>query len=247
VPEKLQIIYYRHNVLTIRENIFMNCLIVDDDIVFQNTIKQYVEETDFLKLVSICNSAIEASNFLNKEKIDLLFLDIEMPEMTGLELIKSMSVLPSVILITSNHAYALEAFEYDVVDYLLKPVTYPRFIKAVKKAQVKYQRRAKKKGDIYVKSNSSLIKISNNEIAYIEALGDYIVIHTPAKKYTIYSTLKSFIEKLPEDDFIRVHRSFVVRIDQITAIDDFIVMVGQKNIPVSRSCKDHLIARLNLI
>ncbi len=220
---------------------------MDDDVVFQNTLKQYVEETDFLKLVGICNGAIEASNVLNKEKVDLLFLDVEMPHMSGLEMIKSILILPPVILITANHAYALEAFEYDVVDYLLKPVAYPRFLKAVKKAQVKHQLRTKKKGDIYVKSNSSLIKISNHEISYIEALGDYIIIHTPAKNYTVYTTLKSFIEKLSNEDFIRIHRSFVVRIDQISAIDDFVVVVGRENIPVSRSYKDHLMERLNLI
>ena len=225
----------------------MNCLIVDDDVVFQNTVKQFVEETDFLKLSGICNDAIEASNVLNREKVDLVFLDIEMPQMTGLELIKSGAVLPLVILITSNHAYALEAFEYDVVDYLLKPFVYSRFLKGVKKAQIKHQRGEKKKGDIYVKSNSSLIKISNNDILYLEALGDYIIIHTPSKKHTIYTTMKSFVEKLPDDEFIRIHRSFVVRIDQITAIDDFVVVVGQKHIPVSRSYKDYLISRLNLM
>ena len=228
----------------------MNCIIVDDDTLSRTTLRNYVEETPFLKLVTCCSSAIEAVNVLNREKIDLIFLDVEMPKMSGLELIKTLGHLPYIILVTANKNYAIEAFEYEVTDYILKPATYARFLKAVKKVQKNSKNDTKpsqKASEIFVKVNSALMKINTQDILWVEALGDYITINTVSKNYTVYSTLKGIENKLPKDDFIRIHRSFIVRQDKITAIDDYLVMIDKKSIPVSKSYKEELMKRLNLL
>lgn len=228
----------------------MNCIIVDDDTLSRNTLRNYVEETPFLKLVTCCSSAMEAANVLSKEKIDLVFLDVEMPKMSGLELIKTLEHLPRIILVTANTNYAIEAFEHEVTDYIVKPATYARFLKAVKKVQKNKESDkvpSKKANELFVKVNSALMKITMQDILWIEALGDYVTINTISKNYTVYSTLKGIEDKLPKDDFIRIHRSFIVRQDKITAIDDYLVMIDKKSIPVSKSYKEELMKRLNLL
>jgi two-component system LytT family response regulator len=226
----------------------MNCLIVDDDELSRKTMEHFIHETAFLTLVKSCSSAIEAANILASTKINLIFLDVEMPVMNGIDLLKNFSDHPQIILITSHKNYALEAFEYNVTDYLLKPVTYPRYLKAVKKAfeQHKDTPLSPNKEDIFVKVDSSLIKLSLKDILWLEAMGDYVAIVTAEKKYLVYSTMKRMEEKLPES-FMRIHRSHIVNIHRISNIDDFSVTINKTVLPVSRNYKESLIQRLNLV
>jgi DNA-binding LytR/AlgR family response regulator len=214
--------------------------------------EHFVKETSFLTLVKSCNSAVEAVNILSGEhNIQLIFLDIEMPVMNGMDLMKSFANHPEIILMTSHKNYALEAFEYNVTDYLLKPVTYARYLKAVKKAAEKYKENintsaAPGNEDIYVKVDSSLIKLTTKDILWLEAMGDYVSINTADKKYMVYSTMKHMEEKLPES-FMRVHRSYIVNLNKISNIDDHVITINKNVLSVSRNYKDALLHRLNLV
>lgn len=233
-------------------HLMMNCIIVDDDEMSRTAMKHLVSRVQFLNLIEICESANEALNVLNTKKVDLMLLDIEMPEMTGLELIKSLKSAPLIILATSKKEYALEAFDHNVIDYLLKPIEISRFFKAINKAKEIFDRSQNNMNFIYtdyvfIKFDSQLIKININDIVWIEALGDYITIHTSEKKYTIHSTMKSIEGKLSPEKFIRVHRSFVVSIDKITSVDDNVIAIGKQIIPVGAVYKENLTKRLHLL
>lgn len=229
----------------------MNCIIVDDDVMSGNAVKHLVAQIPYLNLVGIGKTPQEAILLLSNNKVDLMLLDIEMPGMSGLDLIKSMKNLPFVILITSKKEYALEAFEYNVVDYLLKPIALDRFFKAIA--------RVKEMGDnnpatdktntsFFVKNNGTLVKIHSKDILWIEALGDYITIHTiDNKKFTIHSTMKMVENKLSSDRFVRVHRSFIIAVDHISSIDDNVVVIGKQLIPVGAVYRENLGRHLNLL
>lgn len=230
----------------------MNCIIVDDDEMIRLDLENKITQTVSLHLVASCKSAIEASNIVMSQNIDLIFLDVLMPDMTGLEFMKTLDVLkPEVIMITSNKEFAVDAFEYDVTDFLVKPIAYDRFLKAVAKAKRNFD----KKGTtintvddhIFIKVSSRFVKLDLKSIQYIEALADYVTIHTPADKYTIHSTMKGIEGTLPANDFARVHNSFIVRLDKITAIEDNCITVNKITIPVSRNKFKPLIQRLKLI
>lgn len=228
----------------------LSCLIVDDDPLSRRIIEQFAAKTDFLEAVASCPDAITAAEALRNNSIDLIFLDIEMPEMTGLELIKTLKDKPQVILITSKEKYALEAYEYDVTDYLLKPPAYPRFLKAAEKA-LDYHREITEpeavRDFLFVKEDARLVKIVLTDIEYIEAQGDYITIKTTETKHTVYSTMKNVVAKLPEDTFTRVHRSFIVRLDKVTDVADSNLLIGKKIIPIGASHKAELMKRLNIL
>lgn len=228
-----------------------SCLIVDDEDLSRSIIEQHIKLTDFLELEGSCSGAIEASKILKEKKIDILFLDVEMPDMTGLEFLETLTSKPQVILVTGKEDYALSAFEYDVVDYLLKPVAYPRFLKAVNKAtniSLNVQNDASLAGNtLFVKVDSRLLKIDINDLLYVEAMGDYVVLTTNTGKYTAYSTMKNIVSKLPPSDFIRVHRSFIVRADKIMDITESNLVIGKHIIPIGGSFKQDLLQRLNIL
>ena len=226
----------------------MNCIIVDDDEMSRNLMKHLASQTGFMNVIRLCESAAEASGILANEKIDLILLDVEMPEMTGLELITSMPKKPLVILTTSKKEYAVEAFEYNVVDYILKPVSQPRFLKAVMKAKEIFDGSLQSGDDsVFIKTNSMLHKINTNDILWIEALGDYAILNTLKKKHTIHCTLKSIESVLAADKFIRVHRSFIISIDKIDAIEDTVVIINEKLIPVGAVHRENLMKRLKFL
>ena len=228
----------------------MRCAIVDDDEMSIRLITEYINQTDFLNLVGAYSSAIKASNVLLREPVDLIFLDVEMPDMTGLELIKSLERKPQIILITSKKDYAIEAFEYQVADYLLKPVGYSRFLKAVTKARELFevkQKSASAPKHLYIKEDSVLVNVALNDIVWIEALGDYVTIHLTDKKHTVLTTMKAMDGKLPSDEFMRVHRSFIVRVDKINNLDGNMLVVGKKLIPIGKSYRKALMYRLNIV
>lgn len=229
----------------------MNCIVVDDDEFSLKATVHCVERTDFLTLSGVFTNPVEAIMFIRENKdIDLIFLDIEMPEMTGLDFIRTLTDIPQIILVTGNKEYAVEAFDYDITDFLLKPVDYARFLKAALKAKeikdgVKISQRNTE--DLFIKRDSQLVRINSREIIWIEAMADYVTIHTTSAKYTILSTMKSIESRLPADDFARIHRSFIIRLDRIKVIDDTIVFVEDKSFPISRTHRENLFNKLNLL
>lgn len=229
----------------------MNCIIVDDDDVTRMEVERLVKRTPFLKLIKSCTGAIEAYNIISQHSIDLVFLDVMMPEMSGLDLMKSFyKERPHVILMTLNKDFALEAFDYDVIDFLMKPISEDRFLKAVSKVKRIFDNEHKNgepKSYIFAKVDSTLVKIDTKDILYVEAAGNYISVYTDKDRFVIYNTMKSIMEKLCEKDFLRVHLSFIVRVDKITKVDGNSIVINKKLIPVSRTYKDDLTARLNLI
>ncbi|HEX8529104.1 MAG TPA: LytTR family DNA-binding domain-containing protein [Cytophagales bacterium] len=228
----------------------MNCIIVDDEEMSRAIIKHFVEQTQFLNLVGVCPDAITASNVLRDEPVDLLFLDIEMPQMSGMELVRSLTVKPQVIFITSRTDYAVEAFEYQVADYLVKPVTYARFLKAVEKVRDNMDLHTlsqQNPKDIYVKTDAKIVKVNLNDLLYVEALADYVILHTAGGRHIVHSTMKGIEKKLNTGDFARVHRSFIINVEKIEAIEDLSILINKKYIPIGASYKDAFYKRLNVL
>ncbi len=230
----------------------MKCLIVDDDDFAREVIRVFVERTQGLEILAECNNAISALQILQSNEVDILLLDVEMPEMTGLDLVKSLSVLPQVILITSKEDYAVDAFEYSLTDYLVKPITYARFLKAIQKAQKEIENfqpvmSQRDKESIFVKADNKLNRINLFDIYFIEALSDYVIINTEKKRYIVHATMKSLEEKLPTRIFARVHRSFIVNLTKVETIEDLSVVMPQKTIPIGNSYKTSFLSKLNFL
>lgn len=234
----------------------MNCIVVDDSKIARAAIKPLIAQFDFLNLVQECETPIEAFSYLKKEQVDLIFLDVEMPGMTGLELIKNLENPPLVILITSKKEYAAEAFDLNVIDYLIKPLSLPRFMVAVNKAKELFEKKEPKqqvmqdsrsKDYIFVRSGGILIKIKIDSIQYIQAIGDYVNIYTTEKRYTVHITLKNIEEKLPADKFFRLHRSYLVALNHIDNIEENSAYTGKHPLPIAGQFKKDLLKRLNMI
>lgn len=230
----------------------MECIIVDDDEMSQKAMKHLVSQVPFLNLVGIYSNASEAIDALNKTNVDLMLLDVEMPVVNGLEFIKSLKNPPITILATSKKDYAIEAFECDIIDYLVKPIAVDRFFSAIEKSKHFFETNHKNAARIsheciFIKVNGILTKICIKDILWIEASGDYIQINTSEKKYTTHSTLKAIENKLPADKYIRVHRSYIVSIDNINSIDDNTIVIHKQLIPVGFVYKENLTRRLNLL
>ncbi|MGC8803860.1 MAG: LytR/AlgR family response regulator transcription factor [Bacteroidales bacterium] len=230
----------------------MNCIIIDDDKLSRKILEGYIQKTTGINLVGSFSNAPDAIRFLkHKSDVEVIFLDIEMPEMSGIEFLKSVVDLPQVIMTSSKGKYALDAFDFDVADFLLKPFTYNRFIRAIEKVMNNIQRHslnlANKKNEIFIKKNSTLVKLRYDEILYIEALENYVVFNTYNEKYTVHSTMKSLVTKLPEM-FIRVHRSYIINLNAINEIDDNIILIrtndGDITIPIGKAYRDNLLNRL---
>jgi len=230
----------------------LNCIIVDDDGMSLKILQTLVERTEFLDLKGAFSSSVEAAHAIRRMKIDLIFLDIEMPDMTGLEFIKALDQKPQIIIVSSKDKYARDAFDYDVVDYLLKPIdNYPRFLKAVFKAKdnIDTNTQLGKGGNdnIFIKVDSLYVNFSLSDILWVEAYGDYVKIHTNQKTHTVYSTLKSIEGKLPSEDFVRIHRSYIVRMDKIKNIDLSNLQIEDHILPISNSYKPELMERIRTL
>jgi DNA-binding LytR/AlgR family response regulator len=216
-------------------------------------LKQLVSQLPALELVAECSDATEALTSLNNISIDLLLLDIEMPDMTGLDLIKKLgNNKPLIIFTTAKKDYAVEAFELNVVDYLVKPIAFQRFRQAIEKAQEtldsnKEEVKVEEQAFVFVKDNGVLKRISIEDILFLEAMGDYVKVHTPQKFHVVHATLKSIEEKLPASKFIRVHRSYIVAINKIDYIQEGTISIGKTTIPVADTHKSNLNKRLNLL
>jgi len=233
----------------------MNCIIVDDDNMSCKILEGYVAKATSLNLIGIFNDSVEARNILTKRKdIDLIILDIQMPEMNGFDFIGSLDYPPNIIIVSSAEEYALKAFDFNVVDYLLKPVTYGRFLKAIDKTMRYFARKeVTNTGDeeIFIKKGSSLVKLKLKDIIYIEALENYVTLITRDDKFTIHFTMKAIENQLPSGLFIRVHRSFIINKSMIQAIKEnsLDLNVGEimKSIPVGKSFRDTLLDDINVM
>jgi DNA-binding LytR/AlgR family response regulator len=233
----------------------MNCIIVDDDKMSCKILEGYVAKSTALNLIGAFSDSVEARNILTKRQdIDLIILDIEMPEMNGFDFIGSLDYPPNIIIVSSAEEYALKAFDFNVVDYLLKPVSYGRFCKAIDKTVRYYARReVTNTGDeeIFIKKGSSLVKLKLKDIIFIEALENYVTLSTRDDRFTIHFTMKAIENQLPSGVFIRVHRSFIINKSLIQAIKenslDLIVGDAVKNIPVGKSFRDTLLNDINVM
>lgn len=232
----------------------MQCLIVDDDAMARAVVEQLVEQHDALNLVASCESAVAAANVLRRQPVDLVFLDVEMPDMTGLELAQSLAVRPQIIMVTGKEEYALDAFDVEVTDFLLKPIAPARFLKAVDRALRRHAQAAQSAappspddGRVFIKVDGRLVQLDLADVRWIEAQADYMRIHTETDKYLIHGTMKSMEAKLPADEFIRVHRSYIIRIDRIRDIQESTIVIDRQVIPIGASYRERLLKRLNTL
>lgn len=232
----------------------MKCIIVDDDLIALKLIKQLISKVPEIELVNEFTSAQDALDFINdKNKIDLIFLDIEMPQMSGLEFIRAQNHKAQIVLVSGHSGYAAEAFDYNVTDFLTKPLQFERFLKAVEKVKeiqenLRTSNRVNRTGDLYLKQGSRLVHINERDILYVEALADYVTVHCDSgDKFTILSTMKSIEHKLSSEDFVRIHRSYIIRLEKIKAIEDDTVSIGPIILPISRSQKPVLFDKLHLL
>lgn len=230
----------------------MNVIIVDDDPISRELLKICVERTDDLKLVGSYTGIREAMAVLKGGKnIDLILLDIEMPEINGVDFLNTFKETPRVIVISSKKDYAVEAYDNNVIDYIVKPVNYDRFLKAVKKLQGYTGHSASYDGGsdfIFVRHKGRLQKVAMDDIEYAEANADYVNIVTSKEKYIIHSSMKNIESKFPSRKFVRAHRSFIVNIDKANTVEEnTLFLVDDKSIPIGRLYKEQLLQRLNLI
>lgn len=232
----------------------ISCIIIDDEPLARKGLKEYIQDVEFLQLVGEFDNPLKAADTMMREKVDLIFLDIQMPKMTGMEFMKTLAHPPMVIFTTAYPQYAVEGFELNAIDYLLKPFSFERFWKAVLKV-----RTAKESGDktavpataaaaepdyFFVKSDSKLVKIFYDEILYIEALQNYVAVHTVSKKYITYLTFRSIEEHLPASRFIRTHKSYIVNVSKVESIEGNDIKIGQHHIPISRTERDAVLQQL---
>ena len=233
----------------------MNCIIVDDDSLSCKILEGYVSKYASLNLIGVFNDAVSARNEIGKHKdIDLILLDIKMPEMDGFDFIGSLDHPPNIIIVSGGEEFALKAFDFNVVDFLLKPISYARFCKAIDKV-VRYfsPKELSTSGDeeIFIKKGSSLVKLKLREIVFVEALENYVTLNTNTDKFTIHFTMKAIENQLPSGVFIRVHRSFIINKSMILAIKEnsLDITVGHtvKNIPVGKSFRDSLLNDINVM
>jgi len=229
----------------------LNCIIIDDDKVSINLIKHFISTTEGLHLIDAFIDPILGTNYIRKNtsQIDLIFLDVEMPEMTGIELLESFNEMPPVILITSKDNYAVKAFEHQVVHYLVKPIEYGKFLKAIDRVMQQNPTDENQELDyIFIKENGLLNKVLHSEILYCEALGDYVKVHTTNKIHVANSTMKNIEDKLKMNkQFIRIHRSYIISINFLKNFDTESCYVAGKILPIGNKYKTTLQSRLNII
>ena len=225
-------------------------VIIDDEPLARRGLKEYIADVDFLDLIGEFDNPLKATEMLNKGEVQLLFLDIQMPKITGLDFFKTLKQAPPVIFTTAYPQYALEGFEVNALDYLVKPVSFDRFLKAAMKAREYYEVREQNKetgagnDHFFIKADNKLVKLFFDELLFAEALQNYVVIHTTNKKYITYLTFKSVEDYLPADRFIKVHKSYIVAAAKIDSIEGNIIRMGPHQVPVSRNLKEEVMEKL---
>lgn len=223
----------------------IKCIITDDEPLARKGLQGYIEKIDYMELVAVCEDAIQLNSVLKEKKADLLFLDIEMPYITGIDFLKSTSHPPKVIFTTAYEKYAIAGYELDVLDYLLKPVSFDRFLKTANKAY-DYFNTSRETGDnfIFIKANSKLEKINFDEFLFAEAMENYVAVYTTAKKYIATTTLKGLIESLPEKQFIQTHKSYIINLNCVDSIEGNLINISKYQVPVSKSMKEAVMERI---
>lgn len=227
------------------------CLVVEDEPLAQNVLKKYIAEHPLLELAAVCADAPEAQQWLARQQSAIVFLDINLPRLSGISFLKSLSRPPLVIFTTAYPEFAVEGFELDAVDYLVKPFSFERFLKAVNKAFEKLER--KERGgalapatSIFIKADKKVYKVNLADILYIEALDDYVKVVTTQTHYLVHDTLKSLQEELPADQFMRVHKSYIIAGNKIVFIEGNYVKIGDRDIPIGASYREEVFARLKI-
>lgn len=226
----------------------INSIIVDDEPVSQDILKRYIADTPQLKLVGVCSNAFEAQALLLDEEVQLMFLDINMPKLSGMSFLKSLNNPPMVIFTTAYPEYALEGYEVDAVDYLLKPFSFDRFIKAINKAVDRLksnQKPAGQEGFVMLRADKKMYKVQTSEISHLEAMGDYVKVFYGNTWILVHDTLQHLIEEIDSKDLIRVHRSWAVAIKYISYVEGNTIMIADREIPVGKSYRDAFINRFN--
>lgn len=230
----------------------LKCIVVDDDIMSRKSLQRLCEQHESLDLVAVCEDATQALKVLAEQEVDLIWLDVEMPVLSGFDLLERLPSTPQVILTTTKTEYAYDAFQYQVTDYLKKPISQPRFKLAVEKvleAEMRTKSVRSQPGDrkaIYVKAEGRYIRVPYDSILYIENMADYVKIVTTNQTFVVYTTMKSLEEKL-SNQFLRVHRSYIIHLEKIVDIEESNLVVASKVIPISRANKAELMNRLNLL
>lgn len=229
----------------------LNCIIIDDEPIARKLLQEYIEETDFLTLVGTAENPLKATGLINKLDVDLIFLDINMPKMNGFDFLRSANNLPMVIMTTAYGQYALDGFEMAVVDYLVKPFSLERFLKASQKAlelkTLKHKKSAPEKtepGYFYVKCDGKIEKVLYDELVYIEAMANYVTLYTLNNKLVVYLTIKGILERLPPEKFLQVHKSYIVNINSVKTIEGNMLHLGITKITIGLSFLDEVMNRL---
>lgn len=229
----------------------MNCLIVEDEPVARKGLEEYVSEIDFLERVASCETAVKASQYISEQKVDLIYLDIQMPKLSGIDFLKTLKHPPLTILTTAYPNYALEGYTLDVIDYLLKPITFDRFLRASKKAYEYFQLTARAGSSpspgsdyFFVRCDNKFEKVFFSDVSYVEALQNYAIIHIAGRRLITYITLTSLENQLPKDRFLKVHKSFLVSVPHIQAIEGQEIIIGNARIPISRNLKDQVVQQI---
>ncbi|MEO6639113.1 MAG: LytTR family DNA-binding domain-containing protein [Ginsengibacter sp.] len=230
----------------------IKCIIVEDEPLAQNVIQSHLAKTDNFELVAVCNNALEAKEALTTLEVDLMFLDIQLPGMTGLHFLRTLASPPLVVLTTAHAEYAVESYEYNIIDYLLKPVSYERFCKAINKiADGKSTPHAEKDQSnilpdhLFIKSSSKLFKIKFSEIVYVEGMRDYLKVHIRGHTLVTLQTMNDMTKSLPDKEFIRVHKSYIIALSHVISIGRSGIQLENITIPVGKNYKEKLMATIN--
>jgi DNA-binding LytR/AlgR family response regulator len=226
----------------------LKCLIIDDEPVSRKILREYIEDVDFLELSSEAESAMNCSRYLSNNHIDLIFLDIQMPGMSGIDFLKTSEIKPLTIITTAYPDYALQGYDLDVLDYLVKPIAFERFMKAVQKAEEYHLMRNGKDihpDALYIKCDRKIEKILLQDILFVEATGNFITLHTRNGKFMTWMTFKGIEEKLPQDNFVRIHRSYIVSISAIARIDMNKAILPNSILPISRYYRKQALGMIN--
>jgi DNA-binding LytR/AlgR family response regulator len=228
----------------------INCIIIDDEPLARKGLKEYIADIDFLALTGAFDSPLKATEMISSGQVQLLFLDIQMPKITGLDFFKSLQNPPPVVFTTAYPQFALDGFEVNALDYLVKPVSFERFLKASLKAREYYEVREKNLTEaassefFFIKADNKLVKLLIDEVLFVEAMQNYVMINTPGKKYITYLTFKALEDYLPSDKFLKVHKSYIVALSKVDSIDGNEIRIGQHHIPISRNQKEEVLEKL---
>ncbi|HLX65798.1 MAG TPA: LytTR family DNA-binding domain-containing protein [Puia sp.] len=229
----------------------LKCVIIDDEPIARKVLQEYIEEIDFLELAGQAENPLKAMSILNTQDVDILLLDINMPKINGIDFLKSSRSRAGVIITTAYADYAVESYGLDVLDYLVKPIGFDRFLKACNKAREAAELKIRSNGQpgmthdhFFVKSNSQIEKVYYNDLLYAEAMLNYVMLYTVNRKMMVYVTIKSLEEQLPADQFIKVHKSFIVNISKVKRIEGNVLDIGNEKITISQSLREKVVAEI---